>query len=55
VEERRNLEGIKMVWHEKVLDKSGRDAARRLALAVGGNFYLAGGGITGKRAILIHS
>lgn len=32
-----------MVWHEKVLDKSGRAAARRLALAVGGNFYLAGG------------
>lgn len=32
-----------MVWHEKVLDKSGRDAARRLACAAGGDFYLAGG------------
>ena len=32
-----------MDWHEKVLDKSGRDAARRLALATDGNFYLAGG------------
>ncbi|OGS09108.1 MAG: hypothetical protein A2270_08535 [Elusimicrobia bacterium RIFOXYA12_FULL_51_18] len=32
-----------MVWHEKVLDKSGCDAARRLALATGGDFYLAGG------------
>ena len=34
---------MKMVWHEKVLDRSGRDAARRLALAAGGDFYLAGG------------
>ncbi|HAH32536.1 MAG TPA: hypothetical protein DCL44_09520 [Elusimicrobia bacterium] len=32
-----------MTWHENVLDKSGRDAARRLALAAGGDFYLAGG------------
>ena len=32
-----------MIWHEKVLDRSGRDAARRLALAAGGDFYLAGG------------
>jgi len=32
-----------MNWHKKVLDKSGRDAALRLALAAGGNFYLAGG------------
>jgi len=32
-----------MAWHEKVLDRSGRDAARRLACAAGGNFYLAGG------------
>ncbi|MBU2573188.1 MAG: hypothetical protein KKH28_03830 [Elusimicrobia bacterium] len=32
-----------MIWHEKVLDSSGRDAVRRLALAAGGNFYLAGG------------
>jgi hypothetical protein len=32
-----------MIWHEKVLDRSGIDAARRLALAVGKDFYLAGG------------
>ncbi len=32
-----------MDWHEKVLDKSGHEAARRLALAAGGDFYLAGG------------
>jgi len=32
-----------MDWHEQVLDKSGQDAARRLALATGGDFYLAGG------------
>lgn len=32
-----------MDWHENVLDSSGHDAARRLVLAVGGDFYLAGG------------
>ncbi|MBI4803203.1 MAG: nucleotidyl transferase AbiEii/AbiGii toxin family protein [Elusimicrobia bacterium] len=32
-----------MFWHEKVLDKSGFNAARRLASLAGGNFYLAGG------------
>lgn len=32
-----------MDWHEKVLDRSGHDAARRLALAAGEDFYLAGG------------
>lgn len=32
-----------MLWHEKVLDKSGLNAARRLASAAGGDFYLAGG------------
>jgi predicted nucleotidyltransferase component of viral defense system len=34
---------MKMIWHEKVLDSSGRDAARRLASAAGADFYLAGG------------
>ena len=32
-----------MNWHEKVLDRSGHNSARRLALAAGGDFYLAGG------------
>lgn len=32
-----------MLWHEKVLDRSGHDAVRRLESAAGGNFYLAGG------------
>ena len=43
MEERRNLDEVKMDWHEKVLDRSGCCAARRLALAAGGDFYLAGG------------
>ena len=32
-----------MDWHEQVLDSSGHNAAKRLILAVGGDFYLAGG------------
>ncbi len=32
-----------MFWHEKVLDRSGHEAAQRLASAAGGDFHLAGG------------
>lgn len=32
-----------MLWHEKVLDRPGHEAARRLAAAAAGDFYLAGG------------
>lgn len=32
-----------MNWHDKVLDKSGLNSARRLAAALKGEFYLAGG------------